>query len=429
MRRNMEKYFYRCFNCKEKYSSRQIEDEFIYLCPTCGKAEKNQPLKGVLQVEYDYSDIKRKLKKNDFLKLPCGLFWLYPDLWPMEKISQRSKVKSQKVNDKLLNKIKLTSDPYFELKYKGNSFSILDDTRNPTLSFKDRASALVALKAIQLGVNEIAAASTGNAGSSIAGICSRLGLKSHIFVPERIPEAKRIQIQSYGAKIYLVKGDYDQAFDLCLEFSAQKKWYNRNTAYNPLTIEGKKSAAFDIFISTKGKIPDVIFVPTGDGVIIAGIYKGFLELKKLGWIDELPKLMAVQAKGSNAFLRYVKTNKFNYKPAHTIADSISAGAPRNLYMAADSILESKGSVIEVSDKEIIEAQKFVAQEYGLIIEPSSASGFAAYQKFLLMNDNNLKSKIMLLFTGNGLKDVGALSKWNKVPVARTTGEWKKLFNV
>ncbi len=174
----------------------------------------------------------------------------------------------------------------------------MDETRNPTLSYKDRASFLVALKAKELRINEISTASTGNAGSSLAGICSRLGLTSHIFVPSSIPKAKRIQIQSYGANIYLVDGTYDDAFDICLEISKEKNWFNRNTAYNPLTIEGKKSAAYDIFISSQGKLPDVIFVPVGDGVIISGIYKGFYDLKKLGWIEKIPKLIAVQAEGS-----------------------------------------------------------------------------------------------------------------------------------
>ena len=152
---------------------------------------------------------------------------------------------------------------------------LLDETRNPTLSYKDRATSLVVLKAIELGINEIAAASTGNAGSSLAGICARLGLSARIYVPQNIPDAKRIQIKAYGAKLEVVDGDYDKAFDVCLEESKKNNWYNRNTAYNPLTIEGKKSAAYDIFISTQGIIHDVILVPVGDGVIISGIFKGF----------------------------------------------------------------------------------------------------------------------------------------------------------
>jgi len=320
----MKNYIYKCFNCKKEFPAELIEDNFYYLCPDCGKAEKNQPLKGVLTVEYDYEELKKKLNREKFFRLPPGKFWLYPDLWPIN-FSYFDKT--------ILNQLTLPEDQLLSFKYSDVDILLMDETRNPTLSYKDRASFLVALKAKELGIKEISAASTGNAGSSLAGICSRLGLTSHIFVPSSIPAAKRIQIQSFGANIYLVTGSYDDAFDLCLEVSNEKKWYNRNTAYNPLTIEGKKSAAYDIFISSKGKLPDTIFIPVGDGVIISGIYKGFYDLKKLGWIEEIPKLIAVQAEGSNALVRYLGTGKFEFKPAETIADSISAGAPRNLYMA------------------------------------------------------------------------------------------------
>jgi len=424
----MEKYIYKCFNCSSEFLSNQIEKNFIYLCPTCGKAEENKPLRGVLKVEYDYADLKKKLSRENFLKLPAGQFWLYPELWPVEFEHQTSNIKHQTFNNDFLNRIRLTSDPYFELNYDGNIFSVFDDTRNPTLSFKDRASSLVAVKAIELGISEIAAASTGNAGSSLAGICSRLGIKSYIFVPENIPTAKRIQIQSFGANIYLVKGDYDQAFDLCLEISSAKKWYNRNTAYNPLTIEGKKSAAYDIFISTKGNIPDILFVPVGDGVIISGIYKGFWELLQLGWIEKLPKLIAVQAEGSNALVRYLATKQFEYKPASTIADSISAGAPRNLVVAADAVMKSNGKAIEVTDEEILNAQKSVARDFGMLIEPASAVSFAGYKKYLHAGKLN-SEKIMLLFTGNGLKDLSSLSKWNEAQTVRSAEEWKTILDV
>ncbi|PIQ11533.1 MAG: threonine synthase [Ignavibacteriales bacterium CG18_big_fil_WC_8_21_14_2_50_31_20] len=283
----------------------------------------------------------------------------------------------------------------------------MDETRNPTLSYKDRASSLVALKAIELGINEIAAASTGNAGSSLAGICARLSLKSHIYVPKNIPNAKRIQIEAYGANIVVVDGDYDFAFDKCLEDSKTNNWYNRNTAYNPLTIEGKKSAAYDIFIQTNGKIPDVIFVPVGDGVIISGIYKGFSELLKLGWIEKLPQLIGVQSEKSDAVVRYINNNEFVYKPATTIADSISAGAPRNLYFAVNAIKESFGEAISVSDKNILQSQKEFIVETGVLCEPSSAATYAAYKIFL--DENRLQNKtVLLLITGNGLKDVESL---------------------
>jgi len=399
----MSNYTYKCFNCKKEFSSETIEKEFHYLCPECGEAEKNKPLNGVLTIEYDYQHLKKKLSKKGFLKLTPGKFWLYQDLWP---------VNFKNIFDDQLIKLSLPSDQLLKCNVNGNEFWILDDTRNPTLSYKDRASSLVALKALELGINEIAAASTGNAGSSLAGICARLGLKARIFVPKNIPDAKRIQIETYGAELTIVDGDYDKAFDVCLEKSNKNKWYNRNTAYNPLTIEGKKSAAYDIFISSQGNIPDVILVPVGDGVIISGIYKGFKELLSLGWIDKLPKLIAVQSIGSDALVRYLNTRKFEYKPADTIADSISAGAPRNLYMAANAVKESNGFAISVTDKEILTAHKEFIRKTGILCEPSCASVYAAYKKLIKQSNINPSEKTLLLITGNGLKDVESLKKIN-----------------
>jgi threonine synthase len=403
-----KKYYYKCFDCGKEYDKDEIEKNLVYLCPACGKVEKNQPLKGTLLVLYDYESIKKNYNKEEFLNLQPGKFWKYSFLWPLD--SENSKLSG--IDENTLDKISLDANCIQKFSYNNKSFLVLDDTRNPTLSFKDRASSLVALKALQMGIKEIVAASTGNAGSSIAGICARLGLKSKIFVPKNIPEAKRIQIQSYGAEIYLVDGDYDLAFDTCLEISNIKKWYNRNTAYNPLTIEGKKSAAYDIFISTKGNMPDLIFVPTGDGVILSGLYKGLWELKELGWINTLPKLIAVQADGGNAVVRYFKNNKFEYHPAKSVADSICAGAPRALYMANDAIVKSGGDAVEVTDNEILEAQEFAAQNFGILLEPSSSSTFAAYKKYL--QSGKIKEETaLLLFTGNGLKDTSALKTWNK----------------
>lgn len=443
----MKKYYYKCFDCGKTFDKDEVESHLIYLCTACGSVEKNQPLRGVLLIEYDYESIKKNHTKEEFLKLSPGKFWQYGFLWPLNFEPCHSEERSDSLprfcgeesnknrdssfvlsgftqND--MNKISLPSDCVLEFTFEGKNFYVLDDTRNPTLSFKDRASSLVAIKAIQLGIKKIAAASTGNAGSSLAGICSRLGLNSVIFVPKNIPEAKRIQIQSYGAEIYLVDGDYDLAFDTCLEISTERKWYNRNTAYNPLTIEGKKSAAFDIFISAKGNMPDIIFVPTGDGVILSGLYKGLWELKELGWIEKIPKLICVQAEGGNAVVRYTSNQKFEYKSASSVADSICAGAPRCLYMAYNAIVKSDGDAVEVSDEEILDAQKIIAQKFGILLEPSSSSTFAAFKKYI--NSKKISDEsVLLLFTGNGLKDMSALRIWNKEIEPVRTEDLKKMF--
>lgn len=393
-------YTYLCKNCQSEFNSDYIENNFYYLCPKCGVAKKNLPLKGVLEIEYNYVSIKENISKEEFLKLEPGKFWLYPELWP---------IKFENIDSKILQKLTLPSNNLLNYSIAGNSFLIFDETRNPTLSYKDRASSLVALKAMELRFDEIATASTGNAGSSLAGICARLGITSHIYVPKNIPDAKRIQIEAYGANLIVVDGDYDFAFDKCLADSKKNNWYNRNTAYNPLTIEGKKSAAYDIFIQTNGIIPDVLFIPVGDGVIISGLYKGFLELLKLGWIEKLPQLVGVQSEKSDAVVRYFNSNEFHYKSASTVADSISAGAPRNLFLAIEAIKKSDGFAIAVSDEDILLNQKEFIKETGVLCEPSSAATYAAYKIFI--DQNKLQSKSsLLLITGNGLKDIESLKQ-------------------
>jgi threonine synthase len=412
-------YQYACFNCHKKYSPKEIEKGNIYLCPSCGSSKKNKPLKGVLQIEYDLDFLKSKLSRENILKNIPGAFWDYPQYWPLSSLSA--------TRASLLEKLRLSSNPVQKTGINGQDVLVFDDTRNPTFSYKDRATSLVALKALELGIKEITMASTGNAGSSLAGICARLGLQSHVFVPKNIPTAKRLQIQAYGANLYLVDGDYDAAFDLNLEITKQKGWYNRNTALNPLTIEGKKSGAFDIFISLKGNLPDLIFIPVGDGVILSGIYKGFLDLLNLGWIEKIPQLIGVQAAGSDAVVRYLEEGVFNYQPAYTQADSIHAGAPRNLYMAADSIKKSSGKALRVSDEAISSAQKIAAQDMGILVEPAAAAALAGFLK-LRESDSTISSqKCMLLFTGNGLKDSQSLERWNSVPEAWSDIEWKKIL--
>ncbi|MGB9663655.1 MAG: threonine synthase [Ignavibacteria bacterium] len=407
----MSKYFYFCPTCKKEYSRNFIEENLIYLCPGCGRAERNKPLEGVLRIKYDYDEIKKSNIKTKLLNSFPGSIWNFPEIIPLD-FNEKENVFPE-IDEKLLKSLTLTTNPLMKLKFENFDLYAFDDTRNPTFSYKDRASILIALKAIQLGLKKISAASTGNAGSSIAGICARLGLNANIFVPKTIPESKRIQIQSYGANLFIIDGTYDDAFDLCLEVSSKKKWFNRNTAYNPLTIEGKKSAAYDIFISFKGKIPENIFIPAGDGVIVGGMYKGFYELLELGLIEKLPRLIAVQSSGSNAIVRYFQTKKFELQPAETIADSICAAAPRNLYMAYEAINSSSGFAIEVDDEEILNAQKEVIQKYGIFIEPSSAAAFAGFKKSILSGLIEEKEKHLVMFTGNGLKDINSLLKWNE----------------
>ncbi len=390
------KYIFQCNDCKAEYSSR----EWQYLCPECSKTNINElPPKGVLKCVYDYPAIARK-----GIQQLVGSHFI--DLYPIE-------------DERNMPTLRIGRTPLyesiFELHGKSIKLYIKDDSQNPTFSFKDRASAMVSAYAKEHNIQTIVAASTGNAGSSIAGIAASQGQQAIVLVPAKAPPAKLTQILLYGAKIVAVDGSYDEAFDLSIEASKAFGWFNRNTAYNPLTIEGKKTVSFEIWEQMKGEIPDIIFVPAGDGAIISGVYKGFEELLFLGLIDRIPKIVAVQAEGSPNIVN----NRFSQKPvfikSNTLADSISVTIPRNYYMTQDYLYKYAGDGILVKDKEILTAIAGLASRYGLFAEPAAATAFAGMKKYLTENDVEKNKRCLVLLTGSGLKDIQSVQNSIHLP--------------
>jgi threonine synthase len=292
-----------------------------------------------------------------------------------------------------------------------------DDSQNPTFSFKDRASAMVSAYAKEQGWNTIVAASTGNAGSSIAGICAAQKQQAIVMVPEKAPLAKLSQIMMYRARIVPVCGTYDDAFDLSIKASDEFGWYNRNTGYNPFTIEGKKAVSFEIFDQMGQAVPDRIFVSVGDGVILSGVYKGFEDLMNLGIIKTMPKIFAIQAQGSNNLISNLDAENFKVKESCTVADSISVDIPRNFHMAKQFIQKYEGNGISVSDDEILSASQFLSRNYGLFAEPAAAAAYAGYLSFYNNDLKNPSIKDLVLLTGSGLKDTAALQSILKMPEA------------
>jgi len=302
-----------------------------------------------------------------------------------------------------------------ELGYPG--LWLKDDTCEPSSSYKDRASFLVAAFAAQYGIKEVALASTGNAASSMACVGAAAGLKVTVFLPKSAPSAKRIQVLQYGARLREIDGNYDLAFDRCLEYTNETGVLSRNTAYNPLTIEGKKTAAFEMVRDLKrlaARESDVtaridhVFVPTGDGVIISGIIRGFEDLLRMGEIDRMPKVWAAQADGSSAIARALETGAFEFRPSTTLADSISVDAPRNGVFALAKLKRYGGAGVIVSDEEILEAQVLGSSRAGLFAEPSSACALAGFIKARPLIGKSETAVVML--TGSGLKDIKNAAK-------------------
>jgi threonine synthase len=303
---------------------------------------------------------------------------------------------------------------------------VKDDGRNPTASFKDRASALALMKAHEAGAEIITTASTGNAAAALAGCAASVGQKTVIFVPAAAPPAKIAQLLAYGATVLLVEGTYDDAFDLCLEATAAFGWYCRNTAYNPYMAEGKKTVVYELYDQLAGEninypitqLPNYplthIFVSVGDGCIISGVYKGLRDLVAIGRLPQMPKLMGVQAAGSSFLYDAWRHGEdvLTKRPisAHTIADSISAGLPRDRVKALTAVRGTKGAFIKVSDDEILSAIPALAQGSGVFAEPAAAATYAGLQKAAQEGLVEADARVALLITGNGLKDVGAAMK-------------------
>ena len=229
-----------------------------------------------------------------------------------------------------------------------------------------------------------------------------------IFAPKKAPQAKLIQMQVHGATLHKVDGTYDDAFQAAMEYSTTHECLNRNTAYHPYTIEGKKTAGLELYIQM-GKVPDYIFIPTGDGVILAGMHKAFTDLQKAGITDKIPALIACQAESSDAITTYWETGVYaDAISPNTVADSISVKTPSAAHLAHNALTESGGRGIRISDTEILEAQKILAMRTGLFCEPSSASTLAAYYKASELQWLPPSQACVLMLTGHGLKDIQAV---------------------
>ena len=379
----MLQFRYKCTLCERNF---EIEPELM-LCPYCSKKHRaGEPLCGLLEVTIDGS-LPPNWDAIDLLPVPREFFPDIPvgntPLWSPDRLRK--------------------STGYTNLYLK-------DDTEEPTFSYKDRASYLVAAFCRQNGISEVAVASTGNAAASMAGIGAASGLSITIFVPSSAPKAKLVQCLQYGARVIPVAGNYDDAFALSLEYTGVTKSMSRNTAYNPLTIEGKKTAAIELYSQLEYP-PDYVFIPTGDGVILAGIYKGFRDLKQFGLIDKIPRIVAVQSEESpNLFNAFESGGFSDHVPSRTVADSISVDVPNCGYLAIQNLREFDGFCIKVSDESILKAQFELSSTAGLFCEPASAAAYAGFLAAKEDYDIDRNSTVVLMITGSGLKDIEAASE-------------------
>ena len=414
----MDKFIgYRCSLCQTEYTPGEI----TYTCPKDG---------GNLNVLLDYDAIKNKYKPDDILSRNDSSLWRYLPLLP---------VSAPPGDSTPLHAAGGT--PVFKLTSPAEGLGLQnlwlkDESKNPTASFKDRASAVVVTRAQEIGAEVVVTASTGNAGAALAGMSAAIGQKAIIFAPKSAPQAKVAQLLIFGAKVILVDGTYDDAFDLTIKCADEFGWYCRNTGYNPFTAEGKKTAAFEIWEWWRGAhrelhkrigeetdhAPLTVFVSVGDGNIISGIHKGFKDLQQLGWMARMPRIVGVQAEGSAAIANAFDGNTETITPvsAKTLADSISVDLPRDGVRAVRAAKETNGTYIKVSDDEILNAIAELGRA-GVFAEPAGATVYAGLVKGAGSGLVGGEDPVLVLNTGSGLKDIrAAMQAVQQAPIIEPT---------
>jgi len=383
--------YYECTICHKKFP-KELD---LMTCPDCGES-------GILEIVFDYDYIKKIVSKEYFKNNNNYNIWRYLPFLTVKEEYTKDTLEvgwTPLYKSKNLNKKIGIRDLY-----------IKDDGQNPTQSLKDRASVIACLKAIEKGKETISCSSTGNAASSLAGNAAKLGLKTVIFVPERAPIGKLVQLKAFGSDLIKVKGNYKAAFNLSKESIDLYKWYNRNAAINPHLVEGKKTVSLEIAEQLDFHPTDWVVVSVGDGCTIAGVYKGFYDLLNVGLINKIPRLLGVQSIGCAPFVEAFNNNEeLKEAEENTIADSIAVGIPRNPIKAMNAVKKSNGIFISVQDSEIIDSILLLAETEGIFAEPAAAASVAGLKKALENRIIQQNESVTVIVTGNGLKDPQSIS--------------------
>jgi len=385
-------------------------------CVKCGKTYEAVPdltnceCGGILEIVYDYEYIKTVLTKEKLAERKNYNMWRYRELLPVEENTPETP-------------LRVGWSPLYEAPRLAEQLGIAklyvkDDGLNPTASLKDRASAMAVAKAGEAGAKVIACSSTGNAASSLAGNAAAAGYKTYIFVPSRAPKGKVAQLMTFGANVISVQGTYEETFELSKAAIEKWGWYNRNAAINPYLSEGKKTVSLEIMEQLNWQVPDYIAISVGDGCTIAGLWKGLKDLYAIGFIARLPRLISAQAEGCCPLNRAIANDEAWYPmEENTLADSIAVGVPRNADKALMAIRESNGLVVNVSDEEIMAAQKLLGSTCGVFGEPAGVTGAAGLKKLCEEGKIPADATVVSVVTGNGLKDVANAIKACGEPIS------------
>lgn len=392
----------KCITCGQEYDL----EEIIYTCRECGS---------ILEVIY-----RPEVSKDVF---ECRKFtmWKYKEFMPVDE----SRVVTLEEGGTPLCKCdKLGEEVGVELYVKVEG-------SNPTGSFKDRGMSVGITKALELGVDTVGCASTGNTSASLAAYAARAGLRCIVLLPSgKVALGKLAQAMFHGAEVISIKGNFDEALEAVTALALEGKLYLLNSV-NPFRLEGQKSIGFEIVDELGWKSPDRIILPVGNAGNISAIWKGLIEFYDAGFIESLPMMNGIQAEGAAPIVRAIREGKDDIVPIEnpeTVATAIRIGAPVSAKKAIRAIIESEGYAETVSDEEILSAQKLLARKEGIGVEPASAASIAGLIKLLENGEIDKKEKIVCVVTGHLLKDPNIAINACKTPVEVNTNI-KELYSI
>ncbi len=377
-------------------------------CRECGRRYPLDPIHacefcfGPLEVAYDYEGIAKAVTRESIARGPLSI-WRYKDLLPV-------------LGDDVVD-INAGFTPLIKSKRLGDALGldnlyIKNDCVNPTYSFKDRVVAVASTRARELGFDVLACASTGNLAGSVAAHAARAGMDAYIFIPADLEQGKVLGAAIYGPTLVAVEGSYDQVNRLCSELADHYPWAFVNINVRPYYAEGSKTLAYEVAEQLGWRAPDCAVVPLASGSLFTKIYKGLKELQQIGILDEVPtRMMATQADGCSPIVTAYNEHTFNIRPVkpNTIAKSLAIGNPADGYYALKTIEESKGSAASVSDDEVIEGIRLLAETEGIFAETAGGVVIAGLRHLVKSGAVRRNDLTVAYITGNGLKTQEAVA--------------------
>jgi threonine synthase len=391
--------YFKGLKCKE--CGAEYEAKATHVCEFCF---------GPLEVDYDFSSLKGRITRQDIQSGPNSI-WRYRQFLPVETndpidvgTGMTPLVKSHRLARQLGLK---------------NLYIKNDAVNMPTLSFKDRVVSVALTRARELGFTTVSCASTGNLANSTAAIAARAGLDCCVFIPSDLEAGKVLGTLIYAPTVMAVHGNYDQVNRLCSEVANTHGWGFVNINLRPYYSEGSKTLGYEVIEQLGWELPDHIVAPLASGSLFTKIYKGFREFVDVGLVaDKSVRFSGAQAEGCSPIAQAYKEDRNFINPVkpNTVAKSIAIGNPADGVYALDIARKTNGQIESVTDAEIIEGMKLLAETEGIFTETAGGTTVAVLKKLVEAGKINPDEKTVVYITGNGLKTMEAVQGYISEPL-------------